>query len=117
MKLSSVLGKSREIAVDVDGETLHIEYDPSRYTAELEDQIMNAGEKNRPVAAIAGWVSGLLTGWDLTDDQGKAYPTDYETLCALPGKFLEKVWDAITDDMNPKKAKGQTSRGGSLQRG
>lgn len=95
IRLKDLQNKTRKIAVDVQGETLNVEYFVNMSTPSL-------------VRAMTGWNDdeamqrGLclaIKGWDLIDEEGKEIPLTFEELEKLPMPFLQIVQKAILDDM------------------
>ncbi len=112
ISLSGVKKKTRKVEIDVEGETLHVEYRPSAYTPELLDLIQNAQQGVGLVGQTTSrLITDLLESWDLmTEEDGMEVPIDEETLSEqVPMFILTLVVRAIGEDMNAPKQPKQPS--------
>lgn len=111
MKISHLLKGQRPLTVDLDGEKLTLTYRTGAVTPATHDQALDLVEKQRVGAALAKSLSLSLLSWDLTDEEGNAYPVAEESLRLLPVSFLDKVFTAIQEDLVPNERKPKPSGG------
>lgn len=103
--LKTLRSKTKSLAIDIDGETITVQYTPRGYTAEIEDQIMAALGENRPSAMMIPAMLALVMKWDLSEEKGKPpIPLTPEGLRDVPTEILGEIVNAVTEDMNPKGA-------------
>lgn len=74
-------------------------YRPSGITPEVEDRLQGLIETRRSSNSMAEFLAGVLVEWDVENDDGTPYPTTLESLRKLPGNFLVRMVNEITDDM------------------
>ena len=80
------------------GEPLKIQYNAGIYTPKFLEEMRDKSTREM--------LSLLIHTWDLTDDEGKPYPYDAESLENLPHLILNEIVDAITNDLVLKSGTG-----------
>lgn len=113
VRVSNLARNQRALTVPIDGETLTISYLPGRLTPAAEDELRAKIDDQRGGPALASLLAEMVAGWDLTNDDGSAYPIDEPHLRELPTSFLAVVATAITEDMRPNGPSAVTSGAGS----
>lgn len=108
-KISSLLAETVTIPVPDLG--LTVTYRPGLLTPEMHDKTIDWLAEKRQPAAAARNLAVTLVSWDLTDDDGKPYPTDEKALRKLPVRIIFDVFSAIQDDLNPNVEKSKASAG------
>ena len=127
ININDLMGDRRTIPVETRAGILNITYQPSMYSAELEDRTMTLLQNGRPHGSLAESLSFELLDWDLTetitDEDGEVVeenakmPITLETLRSLPGELLTLIQQAINADMKPGKDETKNSDAGSHRAG
>ncbi len=112
MNLSDLQKESVRFEAAVDGGKITGRFRPRAYTPRVEQLVIGARESRSPASSLAEALSLLLVSWDLTGDDGKAYPTSSEALHDVPVVVLGDVFRAIAGAMNPKATSGEPSGDG-----
>lgn len=113
IRVKDLLNDERTLVVDTKAGKLTIAYQPSLYTADLEDRVMSQLELRRPHGSLAESLVTLLKDWDVLGEDGETLPIDLETLRGLPGELLTLIQTEINADMNPKPDERKNSGAGS----
>jgi hypothetical protein len=107
MRLSDIQKKRVSLAIDFMDEVLNVTYDPSFLTPEREQEIDSATDSEQMSKLIAG----LVTSWDLVDDEGTAIPLNEDDLLTIPTIILATVLNKVSEDIpNQVRAEGKASR-------
>jgi hypothetical protein len=109
-----VVGKDQETGEDM---TVMITYRPSGLTPVLESNSANLSARLGLGPGVATLLSGMLTDWDIVNDEGETIPTTYEGMSIIPDKVLFKIRDAIIVDLRQDKEDLKNSGGGSHRKG
>jgi hypothetical protein len=105
-----VVGKDPETGEDL---TVMITYKPSGLTPVLESNSANLSARLGLGPGVATLLSGMVTDWDIVNDDGETIPTTYEGMSIIPDKVLFKIRDAIIVDLRQDKEALKNSDGGS----
>lgn len=92
-KLSELRAASRTVSVSVDGGSIAVRYRPNVYTAGFLSELADK--------SVSEALCSLLTGWDLTDDDGEEIPITPAVLADLPLPLLQAIWRAVQEDLLP----------------
>jgi len=101
MKLSTLFGETRPLAITFGGEALNIRYRPRAMTNRLEAELREAEESKLASEALLVMLEAMLVEWDLTDDRGRPIPTSREGLAIVPVEALVEVVNKITEEVRP----------------
>ncbi|OFX13599.1 MAG: hypothetical protein A2W00_04495 [Candidatus Eisenbacteria bacterium RBG_16_71_46] len=105
MDLKTLKAVTKALAVEYEGETLHLHYRPGAFTPELEDSIASAGESEIKTMPFRVMLVTLIDSWDLYDkpasEGGKVLPIDVDTLSLVPSSLLIALSRAIAEDSQP----------------
>ena len=82
------------------GEVVDFAYRPGEFTTELLETVNREADAEN-LAGVAEMMESLLVWWDVLDEEGNRLPTNLETLKRVPLEFLNKLNDAIGQDMRP----------------
>ena len=97
LSVSAVLNKRHTLPIDVDDEQLTVSYRP--YTVSEREAMLERMRDDATAAESAAveFLASILLGWDLqtAPDDPTPYPTDYASLCKLPGEFVALVLQRI----------------------
>lgn len=109
MRLSQIKNKRVDIAIDFMGEVLNVTYDPTFLTPTVEDEI-DAAQSSEQMSKI---IKGMVTKWDLVDDEGNMIPLTEDSLKTVPTIILAHVMTKVSEDV-PRvvRAEGKASAGG-----
>lgn len=120
IRLTDLVNQRRTITTsfEVNGqkETFDVTYDPGWYSVEREEELKAMAEDKTVWAAErrARRLSELLIAWEVLQDDGTPYPTDYEALRSIDSNgFLAAVEKAITEDLYPNAVSGSASAASS----
>jgi hypothetical protein len=113
IKLSDLAKDLRTCTVEYEGETAEVTYKPSAYTPQVEDNLQTAMETGRPSNAIARLLDGVVTAWEVLDEEGTEIPPVFENMKTMPSAFLTTVANTITRDMQSERDDRKNSGGGS----
>lgn len=123
--LTALIRRRDTAELTINGETLHVEYDPSAYTTELEDAFLSAIDAGRIGAAaltvLTGFsesdeegvtrvVPGIMLGWDVVSD-GEPLPATRDVLKSLDTNLLIELMNGLRDHLRPLAKSGATSNG------
>src|SRR5947209_8574250 len=87
---------------------LDVEYNPSAFTPQLEEDIRNAEKAGDLSAPVLGMLLALIVGWDLTEDDDKTpVPVSVEVFKQTPLDVLGAIIEAINGDMRPNPQNSQ----------
>lgn len=101
VRLSNLKASTRETFVEYDGERVDFCYKPNEFTMELADTIQVAAEKES-LEVVSSLLAPLIVWWDVLDDQDNRIPPSVENMRQFPMGFLNKIMDAINDDVTPE---------------
>lgn len=109
IRLSELMRDTRTLTLTVGEDTLTVTYRPGGITPETEDRLESLAQEQRVGQSLIALLLDTLTGWDITDDKGKALPVTEAQLRRLPLALLGQLVRAITEDMRPNALSGGTS--------
>lgn len=98
---SAVKHRRRTIEVDIDGDVLNVEYDPTQWNDEMiqaEQQLMTEG---RIYAATAKSLDRLVVEWDAVGENGPLPPVE-ETFLEIGPYHCDRIYEAIWRDCLPE---------------
>lgn len=100
IRLSDLRADVRTIDVDFEGHVIEVSYEPSKYTAHVEDRLQQANESGRPTVGMVRVLAGMLTGWEILDDDGDVLPIEEDVIGRqVPGQVIDAIANAIIEDM------------------
>lgn len=114
MKLSDLTSKTKQLAIDVEGDVLHLEVRLHAVTlkalAEL-DQLGTAAQENALANAQAtvAMFCRIVASWDVVDAQGKPLPLDAAHLAEFPVDVLGTLMGKITQALQAGTPVGGTA--------
>jgi hypothetical protein len=102
MNVSAYRKKTRTVTVEFDGgEQIVVTYLPGALTIENIERF-SAAEKDDSAGAAAELVAQLISGWDLSwEEGGEPIPATPAELAQVPLPILAAVVEAIKDDALP----------------
>jgi hypothetical protein len=97
MELKDILsGQARDTKVEWMGEVVAITFDPSKYTPQLEAQVMaDALDGSK---ALVPFITTLVIAWDITE-RGEPFPLTDEAVSSLPLGFLVAVIRKVAEEL------------------
>lgn len=90
-------GKEATVEVPWQDDTVTVRYLPGRLSAETVEAVMSA----RSASDVAEKVAGIITGWDVLDDDGVELPPSVDVLKRTPLPFIGEVFARITQGEKP----------------
>ncbi len=100
MDIQALKSRTRQVAVEYEGEKLTVEYRPGALTGALVDRVSTAAGEQGQSAVIALALSEVVAGWDATCG-GEPFPPSMENLMALPLRLLSEVFRVVVQDAAP----------------
>ena len=94
MKISEMFVDEVELMIDiksVDGKPFKFSYRPSLYTNEFRLSQLNVN------MMIDGLCGGIITKWNLEDDDGEPLPITTPTFLKLPAALIARIMEAMQD--------------------
>lgn len=103
VRLSDLTKRERTVAVPFDGvdAPLNVTYRPDKWTPAAEAHYRSFYTDMKPGHALAAYVAGRVTSWDLVGDDGAPIPLTEAALADVDMAVLDKVVMAILNDMRP----------------
>lgn len=106
VKLHNLTEDSREVVVEYGGEECKVTYRPSAFTPNAEEQLRAASKgEGGESAVLVSLLSQMLVSWEVLDDSGEPIGTDIDTIKSLPYVFIGAVFEAVSKDVGPGKAR------------
>ena len=91
---------TKDVAIDFgDDNILNLTLDSSKFTVGFLKRIQALDESDLP--AFADMFFSLVTGWDLTDDDGTPLPLDQSTIESLRIETFVAIVKRINESQNP----------------
>lgn len=105
LSIAKMAAKTNDLTFDFGGEQVNVTYRSGMITNEWEEKYRNKED------GIFHQVNDLVVKWDVTDDKGKALPTDLDTLKTLPIEFLAYLVRQCAEDLVPNRRTSARSGG------
>lgn len=114
MDLQQRRNRTRELELEVDGESIRLEYRPAEMTAGLIERCQKAeraarsgkGTGEAPSTVMAQELAKLIVAWDVTCG-GQPYAPTAANLMALDIPFLGTLFTSIMEDCAPNRTGSQ----------
>lgn len=115
ISLAKVRERTKELDVDLgDGDTVHIVYRPGVYTVDFESEL-KAGQAEGDRSVITLAICKVIADWDVYEDdaQKRKLALEPDAVKALPMVVMVPMFEAINEDMRPKRKTGGSFSDGS----
>ncbi|GBD17571.1 hypothetical protein HRbin27_00053 [bacterium HR27] len=99
--LRKILGGERKVTIEIEGETITVQYVPGRHTTEqliALEQAEAEGKLAKLAPLYAEFLESVIVDWDLYDGKTK-YPHTAAALLKLPLSVLAEIIGAISRDL------------------
>lgn len=100
VKLDDMMGRTKVITVDWDGEQVDVSYFSNVVTPELLEEVDEASKREN-LDVLGVMLEPVLEWWDILLADGTRMPTDAATIKKVPLSFLDKLQDKIMEDQRP----------------
>jgi hypothetical protein len=117
-KASAIQNRTRTATFQIEAGEGEVHDWEIRYTPFSENklkELIREGEglaEDEQFAALRLFLAGVITGWNLTDDDGKPLPFDPDYLAAWGFDYVRQLQEGIVADMQVGKPSGSASSGG-----
>jgi hypothetical protein len=107
MPAISNLTRSRatQATIDVAGEPVTIVFDAAKITPGWRREVLTSDDP----LAIPSALAGLILQWDVTDDDGAAFPPTGENLARFDFVVLGTILETLIESAQPSRAEGNAS--------
>lgn len=106
IRISNIAKDERTFDYEFGGESATITYRPGVVTTERMDALREVPE-DQGDHVICQFLSEILVRWDVEEDDGSMWGTDYASLTRLPLQFIGDVLYAIRSDVAPQDSEGK----------
>lgn len=96
MKLSDLRKKTKKISIEIQGDTLNVEYRLNVVTPLFLRELGSIEDSDEN---ITRQLQEVVASWDLLDDEGKEIKPTVELVQSIPRPFWMKFFDIILEDM------------------
>jgi chemotaxis regulatin CheY-phosphate phosphatase CheZ len=96
MKLSDLRKKTKKISIEIQGDTLNVEYRLNVVTPLFLRELGSIEDSDEN---ITRQLQEVVASWDLLDDEGKEIKPTVELVQSIPRPFWMKLFDIILEDM------------------
>jgi hypothetical protein len=100
VKITDMMGRTKTIQVEWDGETVDVSYFHNVVTPEHLENVAQAADKE-DLSVLGVMLEPVLDWWDILQDDGTRLPTDADTIRRVPMSFLNALNKAIEEAQNP----------------
>lgn len=111
IRLSARRAIVKPLAIDVDGETLNVQYRPGAFTPEFDRSARQLETSSDPETGLGAMFCSVVASWDLEGDDGQPVPLTPESLMTVPTDILIAVLGAMRKALSPGETPAATSQG------
>lgn len=97
-----------QATVDISGETVTVQFDRSQITLRWISQV-KAARETEDAALLADCFAAVVSGWDITAEDGSPFPPTQENLAALPARVIGAIIESLQNAATPGEAEGKAS--------